>query len=708
MAEWTLLYLATSEEKTFAEWGLTKLQRRLVSQDIDTVTFTADGIDYDDAGPFTPNESCIIKKDGMRWFYGRFTKVPRRGGPDSEALEYTLLGPWWYLSTMVFQQEWHVPSNPADPESGLVSTLKSRIILGQKLTGERMTTGEQITEALSYATGRGAPFAVGTIGPSITIPWSEVQDQTCAEIVRLMLRWTPDAVTWFDYSTTPYPTLHITRRGSASVLTLSGDESGATAPTVTAVDITPRHDLLVPGVAFKFEQTHQVDERSWTTVTVDAAGDPDTFGSLVHTIELGGGQASYQKQKIKTQSISKDSISWWKKKVVWLKDYEAGNLTITDATIVAASDILNLGGTLIESEGEELSTGLISHELLEGSLAKWMGSSIKVGTVSVKAKIAYNGASFPHFSAFEATVNLNATDVATGEYTRLTSYTPAEEIPAGLAAGFYGALSTLQYEGGVTLTEDECGGTARLGKVLCIANAKSEWETMNALIQEVAEDIDSGITSVRFGPASHLSPQDTVEMLRAQRGRRPSWRLQERQDGEASSSKAQIEGGTYHPRENTVSGFPKELFALQSSEESPKYIKLDTNDDGDATIQIFDTSSENYGQLIVKSDEAGFWFYDTGGNNIKYSKGKLEFWNEANYGLIQVDDEESSFWFTDGDGNFKYKAKVLDLWSEGGASVHMDLEDLNDKAVTFKEVDDCVDGVPKKRLVLASDAYDPE
>jgi len=63
----------------------------------------------------------------------------------------------------------------------------------------------------------GAPLAVGAVTPDAVAPYMEVLDHSCAEVIRAFLRWTPDATAAFDYTTSPFPTLSIHRRGCGDV-----------------------------------------------------------------------------------------------------------------------------------------------------------------------------------------------------------------------------------------------------------------------------------------------------------------------------------------------------------------------------------------------------------------------------------------------------------------------------------------------------------
>ena len=55
---------------------------------------------------------------------------------------------------------------------------------------------------------------------------------------------------------------------------------------------------------------------------------------------------------------------------------------------------------------------------------------------------------------------------------------------------------------------------------------------MNALLQEIHDDLDDGRTTLTFGPPGHLTIQDLMEQLRPNRSRKESRHIKERQNGQ--------------------------------------------------------------------------------------------------------------------------------------------------------------------------------
>jgi hypothetical protein len=92
-------------------------------------------------------------------------------------------------------------------------------------------------------------------------------------------------------------------------------------------------------------------------------------------------------------------------------------------------------------------------------------------------------------------------------------------VPTGLAQNLYDSLATLQYEGSVTLTEQECVGDIRPGHLLRLSGGRTAWATMDAMVFETVENISAGETAVRFGPPAHLVLADWLALVRLGRDR---------------------------------------------------------------------------------------------------------------------------------------------------------------------------------------------
>lgn len=541
-ATWTLKFGATTQ--SFEDWGILSdsIVRTLVNQGIDTLTFTQH-LDIDVAQSFNYGDIVSVQRGGIGYFYGVVTKSIVSGNPSGETVSYEVSGPWWFLENIVFQDYWFVLVPPATAPS---AQLRSRAILCQELTGEtvggalksrRFSTGQQIVNAVTYAVAKGAQFIPGSIIAGIMVPFSEVVDVSCAEVVRSMLRWTPQVVTAFDY-TGELPVLNVVDRGAGGSITKS---LSTTADGITSFEASSREDLQVNGVKVIYEITNSLDDKTWMTQVVDQVGS-EGVGGMVLTIQLSGGSSAFQYQYVKSDAVDARSANWWRGKLAWLANSKvagpdgAGSPIFTDAKISPKIGFFDYDGL----------------EVVEGETPNWLKEK-SVRCVAT-AKVSYsvrsdNGAVETRMDDI-ISANFTGTSLGTGTYRQLVSDSPAEDIPPGLASSVFNSLATLHWEGAMVIEEDEVSADFRLDKTLNVTGGKTAWATMNAVIQQVSEDVGEGRTTVRFGPPQHLSPQDFIELARIHRTEKTSWRLQERMTGLATSGGAQVGGSVLGPNES--------------------------------------------------------------------------------------------------------------------------------------------------------------
>ncbi len=371
-------------------------------------------------------------------------------------------------------------------------------------------------------------------------------------MIRNFLRWTPDAMTSFDYTTAPFPTLSIHRRADAATLSLP-----AYGAPISALDLTPRHDLQAPAVVLKFEQTNDIDNDTYTSLVVQSAPDSatgDELGALVMTLDLAGARATYQRQPVTTDTIPQSDtsggvIDWWQGKFAWLADFAD-----TDLSVVAGTQSVTIENP---SDYPGISLADVPNELLTGSIAAWM--NLNAAPLLVSATIQFNGTATDESAAvFDANnqrvvyTRVRGTNAETQVYSRLTSETAAEPVPTGLAQALYDAVSVLQYDGTLELTEQECSGWGAPGLLLNLTGGRAEWASMAAQIQRVEENLDLGLTKITVGPAKHLNHKELSAWLRVNRSRRISYRLSERTTASASGNAAKVQGGEHTPRSDSI------------------------------------------------------------------------------------------------------------------------------------------------------------
>jgi hypothetical protein len=305
---WSLSYALPSAPSSFigpsslASLGLARPRRRLVSQGTSTLSFRRAGAAVDAAYLFPWGTIVKMFRNGVPWFYGVVTQTPSAGSGRAEDQDYVVSDPWWYLENLVYQQQWIAPSYPGANTTN--DPYRSHCFLNKWIFNAlsnnftRETTDQQIADVIAYAQSAPSnvpiqlPSTPGTV-PSMDIPLEEIRDATCADVLRKQLRWMPDAVTWFDYSTTP-PTLNIQRRANLAPVSVPFPTPASPSPLAEfAVD--PCYGLFHESVKISFERQDDViingQTQSWflNTPTVyppSATGREVT--ALVSTIKLEG------------------------------------------------------------------------------------------------------------------------------------------------------------------------------------------------------------------------------------------------------------------------------------------------------------------------------------------------------------------------------------------------------------------------------------
>jgi len=502
-----------SEASTFADLGLCHLQRSLTSAGLDQVTFEApSALALTEDLAFNYGQRYIVWKDATPWFYGRVTTLPRQGSARAETRRVVLAGPWWDFQECTYMQSWRIYSVAS---SGLTNANRCRVVLFQSADGNRATSGAQVANVVDWLIARGAPIQKGTIDAGITLPFDEQVNIKCSGVIDSVLRWTPDYVGWFDYSTVP-PTFHFRKQTNLTAVSLPLMDA-----SVSGLSITPRYDLQKPGVSISYEKTHSVDDQTYNTVETDTAGDTNAIDCVYGVFDLQGSSQSYVSQKIVTEDYPEENDkAWWTTQVPWLAQYDWSDIVIHDH---APSETI---------DG-------FSRFLKEGTVQDWMDKDAVKGYIQAKVDIVHHG-SLAKILRDEKNIVITrevvATDASTMTYRRLTSWDSGEETPTGVAAALYSSWGILHFEGSVSTVDEECLGTIVPGRKLNLSGGRAEWSTMAALVQRITEDVDTGSTSIQFGPAAVIEADSLIALFRALRSRRYAYQASSRTTGTSSGS----------------------------------------------------------------------------------------------------------------------------------------------------------------------------
>jgi hypothetical protein len=485
-------------KKPLVEWGISQPTRQVQSQGEDV--FACNIVEQSATGTpaFPPGAEVTLWRGDVKWFVGRRQRAPRQLAPRLEQFEFAFRGPWSYLERLYYQQQAITWSG--DPENPEALIYLPSVTLFRGLDGSHINVGEQVLNILSYAAEQLAEqLGAATIQPgAIDIPLKPKMEAipsriTCAQAIRHALALVPDAVVWCDYSTTP-PTIHVKRRDQLTAVTL---------PISHATRIEPREDLLVPAVVLNYRTTLN----GFPHTIIDASPAEATgreLDAIVETFEFRGETKVKTKVEIVTQPINAAAgssatdgtrLSWWLSK----------KPSLANTQDLEISNVQGLGGSLV-------------NELVSGSISDLMAPQVEAQRIQITAEAKYRvvvgGVEVLKIDKVPLSISLVATNATTTSFEKET-VTPGENIPPlGLAAQIREALNVLQFEGEHTTEDQECSDSAGIGSALNISGGDNAWATMNALIQAVDYDLETGRTTRTFGPAEHISIVDWVELLR--------------------------------------------------------------------------------------------------------------------------------------------------------------------------------------------------
>lgn len=528
MDGWSLKYMGEIEgpdggaelEKSFEDWGLSVPTLQSVNQGLDVLTMEQPGADFTSEDTFEKGEVAIISLDGVRKFYGRFRKPKRRGSAEGESMSWRLEGPWYWLRQTVFRQPVFTYSDLGDDESPLVTKYSGRLYLGTKIEGDTVVyqdSAAQIQEIVAWCVAQGGHLALDTEDlPVIQFPVREITNRSCAEAIIMCLQLCPDATAWFDYTTEPYPTLKIKRQSKQTIVNLN-TTSGY---QLEVGEISARDDLQTEGVVIEYERTTTVNGKPLKNITYDIwpEGISGTGPNvLLATIDLEGGSVNEAIGTLSVASMDPTTKAFWQTVRPDLADHLDENgqslITIKDLTVKPMPRLTNLPRRIVAGAWADWMPGRLIEEEIRALVSY---------KVEVKDKANSNQAFIrEEFVDKLVTFRAKLTDLPQGNLTYRSSAVEAEgePVPVGMAKALYLATSGLPYEGEVTITEKECSGLVKMGNQLNLLDGLEEYETMNALVQEVTQNFETGQTIVRFGTASHLGPEDIMEYLRALRNR---------------------------------------------------------------------------------------------------------------------------------------------------------------------------------------------
>ncbi len=516
---------------TLAERGVEDLAVSLREMSTSTMSFSV-AADFDSAPQFATGAAVVLERvtpsGGEIIFQGKADPVNRAASPKSEGHDFYVSDAWQDLEETIYQEPWAV----GDIEGGV---LFPRAVLGIDASGERITTGAQIAAVIAYAATQGVAIQAGVIEAGHTLWPEEVRNISCAEVIRLSLKFTLDHVPWIDHSTSP-PTLNVTARADMPLREIPLDGSGA----ATLVNYRRRDDILPESVRIIYETAQNIGGSIFRDAIIDkwpADGPDGGPRCLMSTVELAGMGMQFQKSPVQVRALPASQATgkdYLRAKFPQIKDVPDAAFKITqwDKTLVPEPDEDEEAHelTTINPESKRLQAEEIEHlpnELVRGVIGDWM--RVRIGRVHLGFAVqATNSATDAHLQLL-ATLppgfSVVATNAETKIYHGMTQWESGENAPAGIAQAVYESMTAAyEHQGRIILKEGEAGAIRYHGtKVRLTGTADPGLAAMSAIVHSVDLDITTGETEIGFGAPPHLAPDDFLELQRNLRRRPATW-----------------------------------------------------------------------------------------------------------------------------------------------------------------------------------------
>ena len=546
-----------SDWTSFEDARILSCDRNLQSNGGDTCTLRMAN-DFDAAAPFAHEDIIEIKHaDGTLWFKGPAFRPESAASNQSETSTIEIRSMWYFFEKVTLTEEFkalgEVTYSPPDPpDIEILTKRKSRVTLNYDQDGTYLNTSDAFKRILDHVNAtEGITITRGAWLSGIAFPLSEALDQKCSEaVLGGILRWHPDAIIYFNYETGGQLCFQLL--SALTTHTLEASAAGRARNFNHAVC----SDLIPDGVVITYESTAQVEETEYVTLEQDVAGADNGGATIFFTISIDGGKYTTLKQKIVTEDIPVTADiagrDTWLKKWFKRKWPSMAEIPSADLLIYKIEQAPN-------PEDTETREDPWDRELVDGVIQPWM-SGVECGRTVVKVRAKYKGTDLKFAKEFapvgwrEFSVEILGTDAVTQTYKTTDEIDMGERVVAGLAEAYYNALTTLQSMGSITLQDTECDPTLRPGKLLTIDGIT---DFGPAVIQGVRQDVQSGLTTVQFGPHSKgMSPVDFLEYQRAFI-RKHRWSFADKDEGTDATkgaAKSGIKGPRRAPSPNMTTG----------------------------------------------------------------------------------------------------------------------------------------------------------
>ena len=536
-----------------------------------------------------------IGEGGTIWAQGWFDDPERVNEGGIEHVVYRLHNVWWLLTQHVYQHPRRVVTgftgSAGSPTYQYTNTFTPEVFLGEALsdgpdgyTTLLCTNGAEITAILGWVnecfnarkrgatvgrTNAGDVLQLGTIEPAVYPGISRRAGIYCSEAIIEMLRLQPDSIVWVDETTTP-PTVNVRTLGKWNYGTVPPAFVDYTNLPEVVVNITAEQERQVivqgqvcqapPVVMIWWWGANQIMSDGQTITAPFSVIDVYPPGSSLYTPRASlhfavvqGSSQTTETADVTTEPLSALLAGNQAAQVAW---WIAHDRTLADPMVDPATIVVG-APTIVDASGAALDTEAWPNILVDSSLPKWtstLGLGWRRATIRCPVQFTrYADAAHkvPEVKASTRMVHktVKVTNAETYSYRATTSYTPGDQIPAGVAESAWRAMNAQQWQGSIEFVEQQVRSDIGIGCRLKLVGPTTTFS--NVLPQRIVERPCSGSMAVTYGPAPRFSIDALFALQQALRAR-TTWRLPSGRDTGQDAGQGETDSGADVPTEDTA------------------------------------------------------------------------------------------------------------------------------------------------------------
>lgn len=506
-------------------------------------TDTAEVEILDGSTSIADGDWVALRCDSVPVLYGRASVGETADGKISVIIR----GPWELLEATTYQQyakmaEAHTVDETHPYGYALSNILTPEVQLGMDDDGDALNTKQQAQAILAYAASAGVPitFEPHALFAGVAMQPVSISGSNCAACLLTVMRFHPDVLLYFDYSSGTGAVLRATPVAHAATVSYPG--SGG----IRILDARFRQKLNYRPAGIRILYTRTTPDGRVECHT-DSAGSIGTDGKGPYVINWpvrleGATPPPLLTQRIRARPIPHSDnpdepeedetelkTNWWQTRLRWLRLPGVAEITTISDHLVTVDppDI---------TESEDSSEGIPTdwstdpddypRELVDGTIPPWLPKSAAPLTISATFKLGDTAALEEDVkeklkkifgdvltdAEIPGEAQVTGTDANTREYAALSSWPSPPAWPAGgIATSYMNAFSAAVWEGNLTLTGAQ-QPLVPLGTRVNVAGFASAWTSMAAVVRNVSYSPIAHQTSIGCDAPDNFGFGDFYEL----------------------------------------------------------------------------------------------------------------------------------------------------------------------------------------------------